>query len=208
MEEKAFAKIGSVIASGEPAARRALNGSLRRAKNDVTKIPSDAKFLRDLVALHETTLAKTSSEVDRLLAETARMSLASIRDELRLCERTLAPKHTGAANTACDAIKDRLPDLITEAKAAYLDATKGATPAFRGDTKKQMLLAKQYGEPPEKLDDRLFSPTPLSLRGNGGRGIWHRTASWTNESARASSVGLMNIIRMAAMMKMNEVTSA
>jgi hypothetical protein len=199
VEEDTFARNAEALTDVSPRIVR-----LATQHADPAKLLGDSKWkasVRRLVAA----VAETGVEgANALLEATWLMSVESVRQELTLCEQTLAARYRGCADLGVGLALDALDDAVA-AKQQYLE---GAADYVL--TSVSTLIGQQLGyatirhEPADLFAARLVSPTPVNAPGCGGRGVLWRTVSAMNLAARTASIDLMNLARTTAMAGMNE----
>lgn len=206
-EQEVFARVAARLANGQAPALKALRDGLSTVGN-VGYLAAHSPSQERMVEIHRQTLTPCFAEATGLTGRVVELSIDAIREELRVCERTLGAKHAGLADVAADAAAEDA-DVIQRrtlmVHAANLDRTVAA---FADGLRRQLLLAKQYGDTPEQVERRVFSLDPVNRPGTGGRGVWHRSGSWVNESTRDAGISTMNAIRTAAMRRFNEEGAA
>lgn len=214
-EETCFAQIDDAIASAIPAGRAILSTAWRRAKkdprlgvSDAKRLASDAKLQTDLYDEHRRAIDATRLDVGALAQSAVDRSLVAIADELQICEQVAARKYVGTAAIGVKFARSVAPDLIDAFLKIHADSEVAALIGFGDEMRAQLNLAALAGDDLPVVEGRLFSVEPFRATGIGGRGVWVRTGSDLQASARGMSVGLMNQTRQAAMAGMNEAARA
>lgn len=207
-EEECFARVQDVFTATAPAVDKMLTAGWRRAKKDIAALTRDARLQSDLLAAHQGAIAQTRVFVAFLAETSVAWSLDAIADELGWCEETVAKRYAGTANLGVAHARTVAGDLTVQTLSIHAQSETAALLWFGDQMRGQLLLAAQAGDDIDVVRGRILSPTPFRARGIGGRGIWHRTGSDVNASARGVCVGLMNRTRQAAMAGMNEAARA
>lgn len=172
---------------------------------DPARLRNDDEFAVVLSDLH-TIAIEASMDAVGDMADVARdLSVESIRDELTLCERTLATPYAGLAEVSVTAAADQIDALHVDRLVAFADTTLYTQQTFAEAVQEQLRFAVLYKEPQEKVASRLFNPKPANLKGCSGRGMWWRSTSDLNASARDVSIRLSTQVRVAAMSTFNRV---
>lgn len=203
-EEDVFAQVASMLADGMVLARAELEDALSKV-GDVESLVSSSESQNRIVDAHRETLSPCFNAAGGLLDRVVGLTVDSIREELRLCERTLGAAYRGLADEAVDTVVHDADRISVDALQAHARNLNPTVEVFRRDLRKQLLLAKQYEDTPEQLDKRLFTIDPSSRPGFSGRGIWHRSGSWVNASTRDASISTMNAVRILSMRRFNEI---
>lgn len=206
VEEQTFRLVGTAFERAVPAAESHLNAGLRAAKQDMVALRGQAAMIGRITDRHRAAADGCRWAVEDLAEQAVQMSLDAILDELVLCERTLNPKrYAGLAVAAVSAVRDGTDVVVKEMLDRYDAQVDTAVFTFTVGIRQQVQFAGQYGDTPEQVAKRLFSPDPVNRLGCSGRGMWWRTPSSLNRDARAVSIGLMNATRTAAMKAFNEI---
>lgn len=203
LEEDCFADIGKTLLQGSPKAARLVEDAFSTG-GTVDSLAGNASLRQQLGQIHRDYTTATLDASRTLLQDTADMVIASIGEELAECEKTLGKRYVGLARSATEWAESLNTDMVDEAIALHAMAVPAAQVIFQQDVQRQMLLAAQYDTEPEHVLARLFSVGPVSRPGIGGRGVWHRTGSFLNESTRRVSIQLGNSLRQSAMLAFNE----
>lgn len=200
-EEALFAVHRSLFVDKAP--RAAVDAGVGRANGDVEALTHDKVMLAAVKGAHRNVTLQAVTLATALFSDSANLSLGSIRKELTLCERTLGGAYKGLADEACDMVEPLVDDLVEQARSLHKDNATAADKMFVKELGKQMLAARADPDV-EKVTARILSPTPVRGKGIGGRGVWHRTTSDLDASARSGCIGIMNSTRRLAMAQFNE----
>ena len=175
----------------------------RKRHDDPVKLARDSTFRARVGDAHDKAVADALGVGRALFGVTSQRSLTSIGEELRLCERTLAPAYAGIAARATAYAESLAPDVIAQAVQLHSKNLAGARKSFDEELGRMMVCSITDQDDVDKVMARVFSPDPVRGLGIAGRGIWHRTPSWLDGSARACSIGVMNSVRELAMARFN-----
>lgn len=200
-EETAFAAMDRAFLAQTPAASKAISAAVTRRSGDVAGVRNDAAVLDRVVKMHGAAVTACLIPVRALAGVATDKGLASIADELEVCEKTLPARYDGVAKLAVKAGGTVKGDVIARVGTAYLLAAKGASADIRAELIQQLAAAKDHDE----LLLRIFSPEPLGLRGFAGRGVWWRSVSDLKSAAREVATQGSNMIRLSTMWAFNEV---
>lgn len=196
-ETRAFAEIDLAFMDG---LTRAVVGF--QSHPTVTMLVSPAfadRFERDT----RRALLATVEAVERLVDRSVAAAVRSILKELTICEEAGPRRARGTAmKGATEAGQDR-EALVRDALASYQEGFDTVAAAARIQALEQVGIVIARSESRAQLQDRLFSPTPLGVIGNGGRGVWWRTPATLKAMARARSIDAVNVTRLTAMRGMN-----
>lgn len=203
-EQQVFAETAAALANAQARGKRILTDALSTT-GDVSALASHTPSQQRLADLHRETLTPCFAAAQGLLTRVVDMTGESIRAELRLCERTLSATYEGLADEAVDGAEDDADVLSRRALMVHGANLDRVVSAFADGLRRQLLLARQYDDTPEQVERRVFSLTPVSRPGTGGRGVWHRSASWVNASTRDASISTMNAFRTDAMRRFNQI---
>lgn len=202
-EEATFRAHAQTFADNVPA--KTVMEALGRHEDDPQGLTTDTRLRKALVDRHRAVLNNAIGAGDDLFTKSAVQSVDSIHEELLICESTLAAKYVGCADEAVERTKALADDLVVQARKQHRTNADALQATFQRLYGEQMLFAKRAGDDGGRIAARLISPVPVRGLGIGGRGIWHRTPSLLDASARHGSIGLMNSIRTLAMQTFNEV---
>lgn len=204
-EETLFARHASLLAANVPV--EAVNAALRRHPDDPTGFTTDQAMIQQVTDQHTAVVSQIVGHGQQLFQRCAKLSLDSMRVELRHCERTLAAKYRGITDEAVDLAEHGVDAIVSQAVAIHQQNAQVTDQQFRSLLLQQMQYARTARDDMEKTVARITSPDPVRGHGIGGRGIWFRAASWLDASARAGSIGVMNATRRSCMAAMNEAAS-
>ena len=203
-EEACFARIGDALTLAVPTGELILDAAWLRAKQDIAVLAADARLQTELIAAHRSAITSTRAAVTDLADDAVAASLDAIEAELGWVEQAVAKKYAGTAKKGVSHALTVVDDLTEAVLKVHADSEVVALLKFGDAMRSQVRLAAQSGDDVSVLAGRLFSVVPFRARGIGGRGVWHRSGSDLNASARGVCVGLMNQTRKAAMAGMNK----
>lgn len=187
-EERAFTRCAAVFSRGI--------GEMRR-----TTALGDEAWLSKVVTTHLAAAASTVDIAEQLATTAISKALASMGEELAVCEATLSPKYAGVAELAVQGAQEATSKTVRQATSAYQRDADTAATEFEARARLQLGQSADAGE----ASTRLFSPVSAGLRGFGGRGVWWWTVTDLNEALRSVSIRSANLARLSAMQTFNRL---
>lgn len=183
----------------------AFGAGWKRAKANPMGLRGDAKMRNRIFEAHDRATAQSQPLIEGLVQEILGMTVDSIREELLVCERTLAKRYGGVTDEAMLCLRAVEEDQWVRPRlVAYRESLVALRKEFRTDTRRQIQFAGTYKDDLAKASRRLFSTTPNRLQGNGGMGMWWRTTSSIDAAITTASITLQSQVRTAAMAAFNE----
>jgi hypothetical protein len=199
-EERTFRLIAERLGVGLITRRREVERALGPGGPAVLR--NNAGLTAGLLDGWQRSADQARKDVEALARTAASKGLASVRQELTVIEKSFRLKrYRGLADIAAGEAQSRVEELVAAELLVWDAQVVKAKATLRSD------LLQQYGAAADgpELQVRLFSQKPAGLRGFGGRGVWWRSSSELNASARFVSVDTSNAARTCAMLVFNEV---
>jgi hypothetical protein len=202
-EVSTFAVIDQRLRVKVDTARSAVLEAGRRVKGDVARLPSQAAMFATVVAQHRAGVAAGVPEVRGLARTASEKARGSIQRELFVCQTTLGGKYDGLAAESLKATRGQTSASVEFYVGQYVMAAGAANDALEGLARQQVRAAQSV----EEVVERLFSPEPLRLPGNGGRGVWWQSTSTLHAAARHVAISVANQVRQDAMIAFDDIGS-
>lgn len=140
--------------------------------------------------------------VDAMLSQTLTMAVDSVRDELRLCGRTLTSKYRFVADLAADAA-DAQVDVYVKAAVQSWHERMIETVGWFTEVLDQEARAEAVSKGSHVLADRVLSTERVVAAGHAGRGLWWQVFSRDTAAVRAVEFAAVNGVRNRAMTEFN-----
>lgn len=164
-----------------------------------------ARVTETVTASLTTLIAESLPAFNSFLGQVDDLALASIGDELIVCEQLLGSRYSGAALTAVQRTKPHVAALQLSQSEQFKVSAMSTTDWFAMSMTVGLRTSASEKEPPELILRRLFSPEPVKLPGHGGRGIWWGPYQTMTAAARGVQFETVNTLREHAMTVFNEI---
>lgn len=157
---------------------------------------------REVVTLAREAMAATAPLYRSLGDISVSQGLSSIRKELLICERSLAQRYAGLADSATNAVQGRSALVGDIGEAQY----RANVETMLGwlQVRIESELATGRDDDVEAFIARVVSPTPLKdVTDHHGRGLWWKALEHCNRVCRETQFATMNGVRGMAMTEFN-----
>lgn len=148
-------------------------------------------------------VAATRAPFARLAEGAIGRGLDSMREELALCERTIAARYRGIGARAVDQARAGAPLLVNLAVEQYSANAGRAEAWFQEQLLLEINVSFQYAEATVDLMRRLISPEPVRLPRHSGRGLWWKGLEFCHRATREIEIAAVNTARQEAMVLFN-----
>lgn len=202
-ENEAKASMEALFTGGLPA----LAESVSMAHGPAGRLHLD-EVVEDVVRMANNMLAASAGPFATLLGSAVGKGLESIREELQICEQSLAKRYAGISGRACDLVDDASGQLVDVGLAQYAGNAGSIMVWFTQQLRLELNVSQQAKEPLELMLSRVMAPERIAAAQHSGRGLWWKVLEHCNRLVREIEFSVVNAARTEAMMRFNELGDA